>query len=158
MVYATELDCHCPTRTLTRRTFRNGSQHWTWQCILCGSHSKSIKAEEAQALIRAGEKWEEFDEARAELFRESLRRKNQSERIEEREMRQADYARYLQSPEWKAKRTKVLRRAEGVCEGCLSRPAVEVHHTTYANCGNELLFELVAVCKSCREQAHGAVE
>jgi len=64
------------------------------------------------------------------------------------------YDRYLQSPEWRDKRYRVLRRAKGVCEGCLLFPAAHIHHTTYAHVGNELLFELVALCEGCHDRVH----
>jgi 5-methylcytosine-specific restriction endonuclease McrA len=113
-----------------------------------------MKSEVARARVDGGEKWEEFDEARADLFREHLRRKNQEERLEEKELRRGEYQKYLESREWQAKRAKVLKRANHICEGCLSRPAVQVHHTTYANVGHELLFELVALCLDCHARAH----
>lgn len=62
------------------------------------------------------------------------------------------YNAYLKSDAWKARRSKVLQRADGVCEGCMSARAVEVHHTTYKHVGSEFLWELRAVCKSCHEQ------
>lgn len=61
---------------------------------------------------------------------------------------------YLQSPEWKAKRLLVLKRCNGICEGCLQRKATIVHHLTYAHWRNELLFELVGVCDCCHAVAH----
>ena len=35
---------------------------------------------------------------------------------------------YLATASWAAKRTKVLRRAESICEGCLNTKATVVHH------------------------------
>lgn len=64
------------------------------------------------------------------------------------------YNRYLQSPEWRDKRARVMRRASGICEGCLDRRAVHVHHKTYAHVGNELLFELAALCDACHDLVH----
>lgn len=65
-----------------------------------------------------------------------------------------DYNKYMASPEWAAKRTLVLKRANFVCEGCMEHPAVEVHHLTYKNKFREFLFELVAVCKDCHKRLH----
>lgn len=61
---------------------------------------------------------------------------------------------YLQSDAWRDKRAAVMDRANGLCEGCRQRPATQVHHLTYAHHGNELLWELVAVCRGCHEHAH----
>lgn len=66
----------------------------------------------------------------------------------------AVYRRYLASADWQSVRQRVLRRAGGICEGCLEAPAREVHHRTYAHVGDELLFELVAICRPCHERLH----
>lgn len=66
----------------------------------------------------------------------------------------AVYDRYLASADWQSVRQRVLKRAGGICEGCLEAPAREVHHQTYANVGDELLFELVAICRPCHERLH----
>lgn len=66
----------------------------------------------------------------------------------------ACYQEYLKSPEWQAKRKAVLERCGGICEGCRTAPAWIVHHLSYKNVGNELLFELAAVCKACHEISH----
>lgn len=73
------------------------------------------------------------------------------QRIEENERWQAWYQSYLRSPEWRDKRSKVMERAKGVCEGCLVARATEVHHTTYKHVGNEFLWELRAICRGCHE-------
>lgn len=64
------------------------------------------------------------------------------------------YTRYLKSPVWQGRRALVLNRAQGTCEGCLRRPATMVHHLTYAHVGDELLFELRAICATCHEKCH----
>lgn len=66
----------------------------------------------------------------------------------------ADYNSYLQTPEWRTKRAKVLRRAGGMCEGCGEAPATIVHHLTYKRVGREMLFDLVAVCPACHDALH----
>lgn len=68
--------------------------------------------------------------------------------------RRREYDTYLRSPAWALKRVKVLARCGGVCEGCRDGAAVEVHHLTYAHFGDELLFELVALCKGCHDKVH----
>ena len=68
--------------------------------------------------------------------------------IEEKE-RKKRYADYLQSDKWKAIRLKVFKRDNNLCQVCLETPAQHVHHITYANLGNELMTELLSVCKDC---------
>jgi 5-methylcytosine-specific restriction endonuclease McrA len=64
------------------------------------------------------------------------------------------YSAYLQSDAWRAKRAQALKRDKGLCQGCLERPATQVHHLTYAHVGGELLFELASICDDCHERAH----
>lgn len=61
------------------------------------------------------------------------------------------YSAYLESAPWKHRRALVLKRSGGVCEGCGIEHATEVHHTTYQHVGNEMLWELRAICKSCHD-------
>ena len=63
--------------------------------------------------------------------------------------RKKRYADYLQSDKWKAIRLKVLKRDNNLCQACLESPATDVHHITYANLGDELMFELLSVCRDC---------
>jgi hypothetical protein len=62
------------------------------------------------------------------------------------------YADYLRSELWQAISAKVMKRANGTCEGCLERPASDVHHLSLANFRNEFMFELVALCPACYER------
>jgi len=64
------------------------------------------------------------------------------------------YSKYLESDNWEEKRQKVLKRANFVCESCLDAKATQVHHKTYEHVGEEPLYELVAVCKSCHDGIH----
>ena len=56
---------------------------------------------------------------------------------------------YLQTSQWKNIRQKVLKRDNFLCQGCLENRATEVHHLTYDNWKNELMFELISVCFDC---------
>ncbi len=65
-----------------------------------------------------------------------------------------EYNDYLKSDVWRAKRERVLKRAQGICEGCGIQPASQVHHLTYEHKMEEFLFELVAVCDTCHDRLH----
>jgi len=69
----------------------------------------------------------------------------------------ANRRRYESSDKWRATRTRILQRDEGICRLCLSSPAVAVHHLSYANYGNEFLYELIAVCHKCHLDWHDNV-
>jgi 5-methylcytosine-specific restriction endonuclease McrA len=64
------------------------------------------------------------------------------------------YSAYLKTPAWAKRRQLVFDRANGLCEGCRSAAPVHAHHTTYAHVGDELLYELVALCPACHQKAH----
>ena len=62
------------------------------------------------------------------------------------------YQRYLATDTWQSKRGKVMKRAGGLCEGCRDKRATEVHHLNYGDPrGEEMLFNLVALCRDCHE-------
>jgi len=103
-----------------------------------------------------------FDDSLREVYRkmenEYYREERERQRAEwdsQSPARKAEYAAYLQSDHWKDVRQRVLVRDKFLCQGCFREKATEVHHLTYAHRGSELLFELVAVCATCHERAHG---
>jgi 5-methylcytosine-specific restriction endonuclease McrA len=51
-------------------------------------------------------------------------------------------------------RAKVIKRAGGICEGCLTCAATDVHHLTYRNLFAEFMFQLVALCRGCHDRVH----
>ncbi len=65
------------------------------------------------------------------------------------------YQAHLLSEKWRRLRVKVFARSKGMCEGCADRHAEQVHHLTYDRMGNEMLFDLAAVCRHCHEEIHG---
>lgn len=66
-----------------------------------------------------------------------------------------DYEIYLRSDTWKRRRAKILERCGGVCEGCLTERAHDVHHKTYRHYKQEFAFELIALCRACHQRIHG---
>lgn len=145
-------ECSCDETRLTYRIFSNGTRHYLRQCLRCGRGSACIK----QATLNR----EDLDRAVPfdETFRDRAWLQRREAMDEAREVRNAEWwARYeahLASPEWQALRAKVLKRANGWCEGCGDRPAVDIHHLTYEHLGNEFLWELRAVCRRCHERVH----
>lgn len=61
---------------------------------------------------------------------------------------------YLQSESWAKKREMALLRDKGICQGCFFKKAAEVHHLTYSNWGDELIFQLVSLCHDCHVKVH----
>lgn len=68
------------------------------------------------------------------------------------------YTEYLQSEEWLALRTRVLKRDGHRCQwtGKSARPGdpLQVHHLTYERVGCEHLDDLVTVCRSAHRAHH----
>lgn len=123
---------------------------------LCGKWLKAISGKLAQSgratckiCLNAVENRANWKVQQAERDREAEQFRAKRE-AESREW-WARYNSYLQSPEWLKRRQKVIKRANGICEACLDRPAAQVHHLTYAHLFNEPCFELRAVCHGCHE-------
>jgi 5-methylcytosine-specific restriction endonuclease McrA len=92
---------------------------------------------------------------RALRTREEYWKEREAERKRQEEQRRYDYEAYPLTPEWADIRKKIFKRANGICEGCGTEPAEQVHHLTYEHCRNEFLWELVAVCRHCHLSVHG---
>jgi hypothetical protein len=145
------------------RAVANGKVQMTRQCLDCGA-----RIGEQVSKLTALQEWgvqpvEVFDEQALKAYRDRItrywqERYEERERTfeEEREARKKSYREYLDSPRWEAKRKRVLRRCRHVCEGCQQWPATHVHHLTYTNIGDELLYQLVGLCHNCHEKAHKA--
>ena len=65
------------------------------------------------------------------------------------------YQAYLLSPEWKAKRKRILKRANNKCENCGSKEKLNVHHKTYKRIFKERDSDLIVLCQNkCHRRAH----
>lgn len=61
-----------------------------------------------------------------------------------------EYARYIDSPEWRAKAIEHKNRVNWRCQFCdCPSSSLDVHHTSegYRNLGNEMPWHLIAVCR-----------
>lgn len=68
-----------------------------------------------------------------------------------------DYAEYIQSSAWRAKREKYWASKMPKDCYCCGKPrhaGMHLHHRTYKNLGNERLMDLVPVCQSCHDRIH----
>ena len=69
------------------------------------------------------------------------------------------YKEYLQSAEWKDLKTRKLKKANFICDGCgETKGQMEVHHLTYERIGMELFTDLAVYCIECHKKAHSKVE
>lgn len=155
------MSCRCDKSSnsiLTKNVSSNGAMTFRYQCATCWqmvgdtvkkSNLGTIKIDSLPFFDH--EKRKKYWENRAEEIKSEFEQKKEAERKEFFEW----YNEYLLTPEWKQRRSLVMRRANGICEGCLSANAIHVHHTNYAHVGDELLFDLVALCEGCHSKAHG---
>lgn len=163
-----ELACDHPDVILTKLTKSNNSAEYRKQCQACGQNVASVKKTSlSMEQIRGGVP--EFDKTIGERRREAWQRRYEElkaeaddERLQELEERSQArrewYQEYLRSPAWARRRQLVLDREKGLCQGCRTSRAIEVHHLNYDHIGNELLFDLVALCSECHRKAHGKDE
>lgn len=92
--------------------------------------------------ILPDDNWKEYEMSRQLKINEQ--RLNQKEKYNE----------YLKSEKWYNIRKLVLKRDNFLCQGCLESEATEVHHKNYVHLFDEILFDLVSVCKSCHIKIH----
>lgn len=142
---------------------------WCRQCLLCGERVgnwipkghpdilKIVDAEPFDETLQERKREEGFAQWQEEMRRqrEALAHQREQEYQQQQRERQAKYEAYLRTPQWRAIRDAVLKRANGVCEGCGKQRATQVHHLTYEHICNEFLWELRAVCRDCHQRVHG---
>lgn len=132
---------------LRERAIAGGKTQFCHQCLRCGDRV-------GQAIAKTGQNPPPFDEVLREVWVSSYKRAYADIDKQYDRAFWDDYTEYLKSPAWEKRRRLVMLRAAGICEGCRERPATLVHHLTYEHAGNELLFELVALCHDCHEVCH----
>jgi len=156
-----ETTCRHPTTAVRKRFASNGAISIWNQCQKCG-YAVGPAIRKATMTAQAVDTLPTWDDEIAKRFskdRETYQQQmNEAERVRcVREWRR-HYDVYLETPEWKRKRDLVMARAQEICEGCREAKAVDVHHLTYDDAGEEFLFQLVALCRKCHERWHSVVQ
>lgn len=153
-------DCQHIETELRVKTISSGVKMCKKQCTFCGAPFGNAVPKQANLpkwdVDRHDAYLRERKAARAAIQSKFIKLQAEADATisETSENRRALYEAYRKTPEWQTKRSKVMHRADGLCEGCLEAPATVVHHTTYANICDELLFQLVALCRPCHARAH----
>lgn len=148
------MNCDHGNQQLTRRAIRGGSVQYVYQCLTCGRSMNQPISHERIRMEFSGVEIRDFDESIEGAYDAKVLAQYKAEKSAQDAQWQLDYAEYLRSPEWAAKRRQVLARCKHVCEGCGTAKATEVHHLTYEHVRDEFLFELVGVCKACHDRIH----
>jgi len=149
--------CDHSEMEVRRRVLRNGVTTYHRQCLRCGTGAGAVK----KTSLANPWKLSEFDEKAAEQWWETCdrnRKKLQAAQERARTSRDTEwwewYDGYLETPAWRRRREAVLKRADYRCEGCGINRATQAHHLTYKRAGEEMLFDLVAICDVCHERVH----
>jgi len=138
---------------MTLRILKNGTPNHHWQCRQCG-RSQTGAVRKALAL-KMDPNPIDWDAGIIERYDNAWQARYAQAREAKRDERRRWYNEvYLKSPEWRTLRAKRLGFDRGVCQGCLEAPATQVHHRTYNNIGDELLYQLISLCRPCHEKAH----
>lgn len=152
---------HDNEKQLRKRTVRNGAIQFVEQCLRCGAAATSPMAKVKAIETNGGVEPPPFDDSLEVKWRkegEDGAKKITGKYDTLQDFHTAEFQNwydvYLSSDEWAYKKSKVMQRANHLCEGCGDVKAQVVHHMTYKNVGNEFLFELVALCKPCHERYH----
>lgn len=147
-------ECKHERTEVRYKTFANGTKHLCTQCLACG-----VKTDGSAWLPQVG-----VDMATVHPFDEGLQQRYHQERERQRAMAMAsdrrkkheEYERYIRdSNDWWAIRTKVMRRDDHLCQACMENAATDVHHRNYTHLYDEVLYDLVAVCRECHKKIHG---
>jgi hypothetical protein len=156
-----QFNCLHETTDLRRKQLRDERIQFVKQCVTCGEQTSTAIKREVVALEQDPDLIPQFDKSLRLGWQEKRKIAEQQAigvhhetNLEDRQNFWDWYEQYLVSPEWQEKRKLVLQRAAGLCEGCRTSPAREVHHLTYRHAGNEFLFELAALCLPCHNRIH----
>lgn len=79
-------------------------------------------------------------------------RKKKGRRLTEED--RARYARYLQTDQWRERRSAALARAKYRCQLCSSKFTLQTHHRTYKRIGRERPEDLIVLCDRCHGKHH----
>ena len=139
--------CDPVAAVLCKRLNDGGVMIAGWHCQTCGSW-KAVK----KAMVDDLPGLPDYDHGLTQRLADERNAQWAAEKQAVSDRWWGAYSSYLKSERWRRKRELVLTRDQGSCRACLSRPAAQVHHLSYAHVGDEPLFDLVAVCEPCHEK------
>lgn len=149
-----EFSCEHPESEIRLKYDSLNRPQYFKQCLTCGQASSTAIKQSSIAGITKITTW---DYTLADSWQYSKKQKRDS-LYQQHQNKQSEfwiqYNAYLQSPEWRMKRLKVLERDNYLCQACLEAQANQAHHKTYEHVFNEPLFDLVAVCEDCHNMLH----
>jgi 5-methylcytosine-specific restriction endonuclease McrA len=87
-------------------------------------------------------------------YEEELRSAYLAQEARNKQLNKMSLTEYLKTREWRVKRNRALIRAGNRCQVCASTYQLDVHHRTYERLGNELLSDLMVLCRRCHQHYH----
>jgi len=152
-------ECGHEARDLRRHRASNGSLHVKEVCLRCGWRGQSIpRSAEHDSLPLEDGAIERQYEANKKKAHHAILQNHLDLQLKRTSEWHKKYEAYLASEAWQERRRLVFARAGGVCEGCRTRKATQVHHLSYQHFGDEFLFELVAICNECHSRIHASTD
>lgn len=148
--------CGHAHRELRQRRNKGGAIQYIEQCSTCGKSVGMFRKHSDELVEVPAWDWD-IEE------RHSVTLNDQREAVVQKHVRiqrgrsegfWKAFNKYLESDSWRQRRSRVMKRASGQCEGCQTKPATQVHHLTYDHVFEEFLFELVAICDECHARLH----
>lgn len=150
--------CSVHQAKLVKYRIANGSIWAGEVCQLCGQVTKrvSVKSIDLSSvpLMDRQSVLDRWNEKREQYWKD-YHAKKREEFENERNARKLRYVQHLSSEKWKRLRVRIFNRCKGICEGCGINKATQVHHLTYDRMGDEMLFDLAAMCAPCHKKVHG---
>jgi 5-methylcytosine-specific restriction endonuclease McrA len=154
---ALDAGCRCGhgQAALVKRQTKGGAMIVQLQCLNCGTGLAGTFPRDQHPY------WTNYREYNPDLtphyraMKEEEWEQDRDNRILVAQFDKEKYDEWLRtSPEWKAMRRLVWKRAGGICEACLSAKIVDVHHTTYQLGYLPPAWTLHGVCRECHETIH----
>lgn len=136
------VECSHSSKVLRFKISAAGQYMYIYQCVEC--HIRVGTWLKKSCLD--GQRATPFD-AKAES---EARQRIYEERRQEWRSR---YENHLRSDKWRELCRRVKERDRGICQEC-GGAGVHVHHLTYERMGDELLSDLVLLCRDCHEDIH----
>lgn len=162
-------ECEC-TNLQARCREHNKGRHWTIQCLDCGlcegDKTRGILqwVKKSHPIVMQAVNYTEIDDdlrlktkSKFYFFYRLIYERDEYERKEVLNKEWEDYTNFLNSPEWKTLRLRVLERDKYICQlqyrDC-QHNAVQVHHITYKNWRQMHPQDLTSVCLHCHKFEH----
>lgn len=142
--------CQHETKVNVRSMTSNDKIQIRQQCVYCGHLGQALSQQYNRADVEKVDFSGWMDEMK-EIQKAAVQQIEYTFEMN----RRKNYDGYLQSEAWRAKTRLVLMRDNNACRaqlpGCMQR-ATDVHHLNYTYFGNEPLFTLTSVCRSCHDK------